>query len=97
MNYFEGGFFIHLYDEAGSNTVRLTNQNALYKNVQSLKDDFIKIQEIKLEFFLLLLLSMTAFYLLFLLLFILKCGFVRFRRNLRSQKGLEPVIYNAPY
>lgn len=96
MKYFEAGLFINLYDQAGSNTVRLTNENALYKNVQTLKDDFIKIQEIKVEFFLLLLILMVALYLLFALLFFVNTCIIRLKKHLRTEETLASVVYHSP-
>ena len=97
MKYFEGGFFIQLYIEAGSKTVRLTNENAFYTSVQSLKDDFIKIQEIKLEFFLLLFFSMAALDILSFLIFIVRIGLRKSKWFQRPRKTLEIVIYNSPF
>lgn len=99
MKYFEAGFFIQLYNEAGGKTVRLTNENALYSSVQALKDDFIALDALRVEFFSFLLIWLAALNLLSFLIFIFRINCRRRRSRTNSKKfkkPLEIVIYDSP-
>lgn len=101
LRHIESGFYIKLYGELEDKTEsQLVDSIKLYKKVQSLKDDFVKISNLDLDYFEKLFVYLFAFNSLLAVLFVLRINakFVRkkvkicFRFALQKVKLLKPTI-----